>query len=30
MTNVFWTGVYPGMTKEMLDFMVTKIGELCR
>jgi CDP-6-deoxy-D-xylo-4-hexulose-3-dehydrase len=28
MTNVFWIGVYPGMTKEMLDYMIEKIGEL--
>ena len=30
MSNVFWMGVYPGMTKEMLDFMVEKIGEIYR
>ena len=23
MNQVFWIGVYPGLTKEMLDFMVT-------
>ena len=25
MNNSFWIGVYPGLTKEMLDFMVNKI-----
>ena len=25
MNNSFWVGVYPGLTKEMLDFMVDKI-----
>ena len=25
MNNSFWIGVYPGLTKEMLDFMVDKI-----
>ncbi|MEG0707662.1 MAG: lipopolysaccharide biosynthesis protein RfbH, partial [Cellulosilyticaceae bacterium] len=25
MNNVFWVGVYPGMTKEMLDYMVQSI-----
>jgi CDP-6-deoxy-D-xylo-4-hexulose-3-dehydrase len=30
MNDVFWIGVYPGMTKGMLDFMVSKIGEICR
>jgi CDP-4-dehydro-6-deoxyglucose reductase, E1 len=29
MTNVFWIGVYPGMTKEMLDYMVEKVEEVC-
>ena len=29
MSNVFWIGVYPGMTKEMLDFMIRKIGDVC-
>jgi CDP-6-deoxy-D-xylo-4-hexulose-3-dehydrase len=28
MANLFWIGVYPGMTKEMLDYMIEKIGEL--
>jgi CDP-6-deoxy-D-xylo-4-hexulose-3-dehydrase len=26
MSNVFWIGVYPGMTKEMLDEMIAAIG----
>ena len=25
MNNSFWIGVYPGLTKEMLDFAVDKI-----
>lgn len=27
MTNAFWIGVYPGMTKEMLDYMVKSLHE---
>ena len=27
MTRGFWVGVYPGMTKEMLDEMVLRIRE---
>ncbi|MDR0367590.1 MAG: lipopolysaccharide biosynthesis protein RfbH [Bacteroidales bacterium] len=27
MNNTFWIGVYPGMTKEMLDYMVKEIKE---
>ena len=30
MTNVFWIGVYPGMSKEMLDYMVEKISDICK
>ena len=30
MNDVFWIGVYPGMTKEMLDYMVLKIKEICK
>lgn len=30
MRDVFWIGVYPGMSREMLDFMIEKIGEVCR
>lgn len=30
MNDVFWIGVYPGMSKEMLAFMVEKIGEFCK
>jgi dTDP-4-amino-4,6-dideoxygalactose transaminase len=22
MTNVFWVGVYPGLTEEMIDYMI--------
>lgn len=29
MNDVFWIGVYPGMSKAMLDYMVEKIGEFC-
>jgi len=25
MNRTFWVGVYPGMTEEMVDFMVDKI-----
>ena len=25
MNDSFWVGVYPGLTKEMLDFVVSKI-----
>lgn len=27
MTNTFWIGVYPGMTPEMLEFMISTIKE---
>ena len=27
MNNVFWIGVFPGLTTEMLDFMVATIHE---
>lgn len=29
MNNTFWIGVYPGMTKEMLDYMADSIIEIC-
>jgi len=29
MNNGFWIGVYPGMTDEMLDWMITCIKEFC-
>ena len=29
MKDTFWIGVYPGMTDEMLDFMVRVIHEAC-
>ena len=25
MNNVFWVGVYPGLTKEMLDFVAATV-----
>ena len=25
MNNTFWIGVYPGMNKEMLDYMIEKL-----
>ena len=30
MTNVFWIGVYPGMSNTMLDYMVEQIGVICK
>ena len=27
MNNSFWVGVYPGMTKEKLDYMIKVIHE---
>ena len=30
MNNTFWIGVYPGMTKEMLDYMVGTISKFVR
>jgi CDP-6-deoxy-D-xylo-4-hexulose-3-dehydrase len=30
MNNVFWVGVYPGLTEAMLDFVITTIATLCR
>lgn len=30
MNNVFWLGVYPGLTKEMLEYMIHSIGEFVR
>jgi CDP-6-deoxy-D-xylo-4-hexulose-3-dehydrase len=27
MSNVFWIGVYPGLTKQMLDFVARTITE---
>ena len=29
MNNGFWIGVYPGMTEEMIDWMITSIREYC-
>lgn len=29
MNNGFWIGVYPGMTDEMIDWMITSIKEYC-
>lgn len=29
MSDTFWIGVYPGMSREMLDYMVGKITEYC-
>ena len=29
MNNGFWIGVYPGMTDEMIDWMITSIREYC-
>jgi CDP-6-deoxy-D-xylo-4-hexulose-3-dehydrase len=28
MSNVFWIGVHPGLTKNMMDYMIEKIGAL--
>lgn len=30
MNNVFWVGVYPGLTRAMLDFMVEVVHDYCR
>ena len=30
MNNSFWIGVYPGMTKEKLDYMIRVIHEACK
>lgn len=30
MNQVFWLGVYPGLTLEMLDYMIETLHELCR
>jgi CDP-6-deoxy-D-xylo-4-hexulose-3-dehydrase len=27
MHDTFWIGVFPGLTREMLDFMIVKIEE---
>jgi CDP-6-deoxy-D-xylo-4-hexulose-3-dehydrase len=29
MNNSFWVGVYPGLTDEMLDFVIAKIEAFC-
>lgn len=29
MNNVFWVGVYPGLTGDMIDFMVSSIRDFC-
>ena len=30
MNNSFWIGVYPGMSDEKLDYMISKIREFCK
>lgn len=30
MRNTFWVGVYPGMTEEMVEYMITKIREFVK
>jgi len=30
MNNVFWIGVYPGLTESMLDYMSESIAEFCK
>ena len=30
MNNTFWIGVYPGMTNEMLDFMIFSIKDFIK
>lgn len=30
MNNTFWIGVYPGMTKDKLDYMIAEIRAFCR
>jgi len=28
MTNTFWIGVYPGLTDEMIDYMIATVDEV--
>jgi CDP-6-deoxy-D-xylo-4-hexulose-3-dehydrase len=30
MRDTFWVGVYPGMSEEMINFMIEKIREFVR
>jgi len=30
MNNTFWVGVYPGLTKEMLDYMISSFGDFLK
>ena len=30
MNNSFWIGLYPGMSDEKLDYMISKIREFCK
>jgi CDP-6-deoxy-D-xylo-4-hexulose-3-dehydrase len=30
MTNVFWIGVFPGLTNEMLDYIATTAADFCK
>jgi len=30
MSRTFWIGVYPGMTEEIVDFMIEKIREFVK
>jgi CDP-6-deoxy-D-xylo-4-hexulose-3-dehydrase len=30
MNNTFWLGVWPGLTTEMLDYVIEKIHEILR
>lgn len=30
MTNTFWVGVYPGLTKEMIDYMISSLKEFVK
>jgi CDP-6-deoxy-D-xylo-4-hexulose-3-dehydrase len=30
MHHVFWIGVYPGLTNPMLDYVITKLDQLCK
>jgi CDP-6-deoxy-D-xylo-4-hexulose-3-dehydrase len=30
MNSTFWIGVYPGLTAEMLDYVIATLRDFCR